>query len=31
LTSATQGVAIPRFVELTNPVTVDYLDEEISQ
>ncbi|MBC8475192.1 MAG: DbpA RNA binding domain-containing protein [Bacteroidetes bacterium] len=31
LTSATQGVAIPRFVELTNPVTIDYLDEEISQ
>ena len=31
LTSATQGFAIPRFVELTNPVTVDYLDEEISQ
>jgi len=31
LTSATQGVSIPGFVELTNPVTVDYLDEEISQ
>jgi len=31
LTSATQGAAIPSFVELTNPVTVDYLDEDISQ
>ena len=31
LTSATQGAAIPSFVELTNPVTVDYLDEGISQ
>lgn len=26
LTSATQGAAIPSFLELTNPLTVDYLD-----
>ena len=31
LTSATQGAAIPSFLELTNPLTVDYLDEDISQ
>ena len=28
LTSATQGVEIPNFVDLENPVTVDFLEEE---
>ncbi|TVZ51497.1 DEAD/DEAH box helicase [Dokdonia sp. Hel_I_53] len=31
LTSATQGVEIPRFVELTSPVEVDYLHEGVSK
>lgn len=31
LTSATQGVEIPRFVGLKSPVTVDFLEEKISQ
>lgn len=31
LTSATYGVEIPRFVELKSPVTVDFLEEKISQ
>ncbi len=31
LTSATQRVDIPIFVGLLNPVTIDYLDEEITQ
>ncbi|MDH7446641.1 DEAD/DEAH box helicase [Aquimarina sp. 2201CG14-23] len=31
LTSATQEVAIPDFVGLTNPVQIDYLDEASSQ
>lgn len=30
LTSATQGVEIPKFVGLVNPVTIDYLDEGIN-
>lgn len=30
LTSATQGVEIPGFVELINPVTVDFLEDENS-
>ncbi|NQY28612.1 MAG: DEAD/DEAH box helicase [Flavobacteriaceae bacterium] len=31
LTSATQEVAIPRFVGLTNPLTIDYLDEGVAK
>jgi superfamily II DNA/RNA helicase len=31
LTSATQGVEIPRFVGLKSPVTVDFLEDKISQ
>ena len=31
LTSATYGVEIPRFVGLKSPVTVDFLEEKISQ
>lgn len=31
LTSATQGVEIPRFVGLKSPVTVDFLEEKITQ
>lgn len=31
LTSATQGVEIPEFVNLPSPVIVDYLDEAITQ
>lgn len=31
LTSATQGVEIPEFVEVKNPVTVDFLDEGVSR
>jgi len=31
LTSATQEVAIPRFVGLTNPITVDYLEEGVAK
>lgn len=31
LTSATYGVEIPRFVELKSPVTIDFLEEKISQ
>jgi superfamily II DNA/RNA helicase len=31
LTSATQEVAIPRFVGLTNPLTINYLDEGIAK
>lgn len=31
LTSATQGVSIPRFVRLRAPTTIDYLDEKITQ
>ncbi|MFA0960626.1 DEAD/DEAH box helicase [Roseivirga sp. BDSF3-8] len=31
LTSATQGVRIPRFVGLQNPVTIDYLDQRSSR
>lgn len=31
MTSATQGVNIPRFVGLKAPVTVDYLDEGVKQ
>ncbi|HSF54413.1 MAG TPA: DEAD/DEAH box helicase [Algoriphagus sp.] len=31
LTSATLGVEIPRFVELKSPVTIDFLEEKISQ
>jgi len=31
LTSATQEVAIPRFVGLTNPLTVNYLDEGVAK
>lgn len=31
LTSATQGVEIPRFVRLKNPIYVNYLDEKIDQ
>lgn len=31
LTSATQGVKIPRFVGLKAPVTVDFLEEKITQ
>ena len=31
LTSATQRVEIPIFVGLLNPITIDYLDEEITQ
>ena len=31
LTSATQEVAIPRFVGLTNPLTINYLDEGIDK
>ncbi len=31
LTSATQGVEIPRFVGLKSPVTVGFLEEKISQ
>lgn len=31
LTSATQEVAIPRFVGITNPITIDYLDEGVAK
>jgi superfamily II DNA/RNA helicase len=31
LTSATQGVEIPEFVNLPSPIIVDYLDEAITQ
>lgn len=31
LTSATQEVAIPRFVGLTNPLTINYLDEGVAK
>jgi superfamily II DNA/RNA helicase len=31
LTSATYGVEIPRFVGLKSPVTIDFLEEKISQ
>lgn len=31
LTSATQGVEIPRFVGLKSPVTVDFLEDKITQ
>ncbi len=31
LTSATQGVEIPRFVGLKSPTTVDFLEEKITQ
>ncbi len=31
LTSATQGLAIPSFVRLRNPVEINYLDEGLSQ
>jgi superfamily II DNA/RNA helicase len=31
LTSATQELAIPRFVGLTNPLTINYLDEGIAK
>lgn len=31
LTSATQGVEIPRFVGLKAPVTIDFLEDKISQ
>jgi superfamily II DNA/RNA helicase len=31
LTSATQGVEIPRFVGLKSPVTIDFLEDKISQ
>jgi len=31
LTSATFGVGIPKFVELINPITIDYLKEVTSQ
>jgi len=31
LTSATQEVDVPDFVRLTNPTTIDYLDEGIAQ
>lgn len=31
LTSATQKVAIPEFVDLANPVYINYLDEKIEQ
>jgi superfamily II DNA/RNA helicase len=31
LTSATQEVEIPKFVGLTNPIIIDYLDKGISQ
>lgn len=31
LTSATQGVEIPAFVELNDPVYIDYLSEKITQ
>ena len=31
LTSATQGVEIPRFVNLKNPVLIDFLADKISQ
>lgn len=31
LTSATQEVAIPRFVGLTNPITIDYSDEGVAK
>ncbi|MGB0896775.1 MAG: DEAD/DEAH box helicase [Flavobacteriaceae bacterium] len=30
LTSATQEVAIPKFVGITNPITINYLDEGVS-
>ena len=30
LTSATQGVEIPNFVDLVNPVTVDFLEDTVS-
>ncbi|PCI94598.1 MAG: helicase [Flavobacteriales bacterium] len=31
LTSATFGVEIPRFLDLDNPITIDYLEKESSQ
>ena len=31
LTSATQEVSIPRFVGLTNPLTINYLDEGVAK
>ena len=31
LTSATQGVEIPRFVGLKSPITIDFLEDKISQ
>ncbi len=31
LTSATQGVEIPEFVGLSNPITIDYLEEASTQ
>lgn len=31
LTSATQGIEIPKFVGLKNPITLDYLEESITQ
>ncbi|MBL4593255.1 MAG: DEAD/DEAH box helicase [Flavobacteriales bacterium] len=31
LTSATFGVQIPRFIELIDPITIDYLEKESSQ
>jgi len=31
LTSATQGVGVPEFVNLRSPITIDYLEEVITQ
>ncbi|MEQ9169315.1 MAG: DEAD/DEAH box helicase [Fulvivirga sp.] len=31
LTSATQGVEIPKFVKLNEPVVIDYLEEKVAQ
>lgn len=31
LTSATDGVSIPNFIQLKNPTTIDYLDEKLDQ